>query len=117
MSVKVGLVMSSSAAAPRPLMMPFASVVLPAPSSPVRRTKSGGRKPAASSLPREIVSSAERERISTAGISERLNRVAELRTCGGNCPNDIGGDEGRFAKFLGRQIARQAMQVDPACKR
>src|SRR5579863_2133313 len=101
MSVKVGLVMSCSTATPRPLMMPLASVVLPAPSSPVRRTKSGGRKVAASSLPREIVSSVERERNSTAGMSQRLNSVAELRTRGGDCANDIGGDEWRFAEFLG----------------
>src|SRR5579864_4572920 len=101
MSVKVGLVMSCSAATPKPLMMPLASVVLPAPSSPVRRIKSGGRKLAASSLPREIVSSVERERISPAGMSQRLNRVAELRACGGYCANDIGGNQRRFAEFLG----------------
>src|SRR5579859_70144 len=101
MSVKVGLVISSSAATPRPLMMPFASVVLPAPSSPVRRIKSGGRKLAASSLPWEIVSSVERERISTVGMSQCLNRVAELRACGGYCANNIGGDKWRFAEFLG----------------
>src|SRR6185437_10190703 len=101
MSVKVGLVMSCSAATPRPLLIPFASVVLPAPSSPVRRTKRGGRKLAASSLPNEIVSSAARERNSTADMSQRLNGVAELRTRGGDCSNDIGGDERRFAKLLG----------------
>src|SRR5579859_4094579 len=117
MSVNVGLVISSSAAAPRPLMMPLASVVFPAPNSPASKTSSGARKCAASSLPRSIVSSEERETISPASISERLYRVAKLRACGGDRANHVAGDQRRFAKFLGGQISRQSVKINAARQR
>ena len=56
-SVNVGLVMSSSRAAPRPLMIPLVSVVFPAPRSPLSRTSTGGESFSAISLPLATVSS------------------------------------------------------------
>ena len=58
--VKVGLVTSSSAAAPRAAAIPFTSVVLPAPTSPRRITMSGGCSIAAMRSPSASVSSTER---------------------------------------------------------
>src|SRR5487761_146563 len=117
MSVNVGLVISSSAATPRPLMMPFASVVFPAPNSPASKTSSGARKCAASSLPLAIVSSEECETTSPLRISQRLYRVAKLRTCGGNRTNQVARDQRRFAKFLGGQISRQPVEINAARER
>src|SRR5207245_9006911 len=44
---------------PSPLTIPLASVVFPVPSSPDNRTRTGGFKRAANSLPHRMVSSAE----------------------------------------------------------
>src|SRR5580698_100476 len=59
-SVNVGLVTSSSSAAPNPATIPFVSVVFPLPKSPVSNTSSGAFSPRANSLPHAIVSSADR---------------------------------------------------------
>jgi hypothetical protein len=64
----VGLVTSSSLAAPKPLMIPLVSVVLPLPRSPLNRTKTGGRSFAEISRPLAVVSSEEFVMNSKTGI-------------------------------------------------
>src|ERR1700730_9903901 len=59
-SVNVGLVTSSSAAAPSPATIPLVSVVFPLPSSPASSNNDGASRRFANSLPHPIVSSADR---------------------------------------------------------
>ncbi len=59
-SVKVGLVTSSGSAASRASAMPFTSVVLPVPRSPVKSRSCGGARSAASFRPTAIVSASLR---------------------------------------------------------
>src|SRR5882757_2949094 len=59
-SVNVGLVTSSSAAAPSPATIPLVSVVFPLPSSPVSSSSDGASRRFANSLPHAMVCSADR---------------------------------------------------------
>src|SRR3990167_8610272 len=80
--VKVGLVTSSSGAAPRPATRPLASVVFPAPSSPKSRTKTGGVSSSASCAPNAIVSSGEWVTTLWASMSSLCARTPALRDRG-----------------------------------
>src|ERR1700752_2738611 len=111
--------MSSSRAAPKPLMIPLVSVVFPLPRSPFKSTKTGGRSLAAISRPFEIVSSADcvknsdglqaRPALETLTAMTALPQDARIRLR--NRFDQLRRDEGRFAPTRRRDIARETMQV------
>src|SRR5947207_16005633 len=92
--VKVGLDTWSGSAAPKPLAMPLASVVLPAPRSPIRSTTPRAGSSRASFSPHEMVSSSDRARKVRAGMDG-----------GGKVIEQIGGDEGLLAAGGGAELS------------
>src|SRR5260370_432668 len=106
--VKVGLVTSSSLAAPRPETMPLVNVVLPVPKSPVRRTSTGGWRRLENSLPQLVVSSAEWVMNSSATL-----KLPNEPATGGRdvLHNLLGQHAGNFMRLDG-VFGSDPMQVD-----
>src|ERR1700674_4946240 len=82
-SVKVGLVTSSSEAAWKASAMPLTSVVLPAPRSPRSTTIFGGASIAASVRPRAIVSSGDWVMNSRVSMRDLETSIARVQHCFG----------------------------------
>src|SRR5579884_2905625 len=104
MSVKVGLETSSGSAAFRPLAIPLAKVVLPAPRFPIRSTTAWEGNSCAICSPTAMVSCSE-------AVSKRLtNRLREEA-------KDIGCDERMFAEPCRAQLAGPTVNPDGGADR
>src|SRR5579864_587200 len=106
--LNVGLVTSSSLAAPRPLIMPLVSVVLPLPRSPFNSTRTGGRSFDAISRPLAMVSSEECVTNSLAGTFP-LREDTRVRFR--DRVDQIGSDQGRFPNARCGDVTSEAVQV------
>ena len=106
--MKVGLVTSSSRAAPRPLTMPLVSVVLPLPIAG-ESISTGAVRRLANSRPSAVVSSGDRVmRSSTGTVPSR----EKLRVSCRKRFDDIGSYRRRFADSLRGDVARQSVKID-----
>src|ERR1700730_3885055 len=106
----VGLITSSSLAAPKPLMIPLVSVVLPLPRSPFNSTRTGGRSFAAISRPLAMVSSEECVMNSLADMP-RLRKDARISFR--DRVDQVGSDQGRFPDARRGNVAGKAVQIHP----
>src|SRR5579864_9701911 len=106
--LNLGLVTSSSLAAPRPLIIPLVSVVLPLPRSPVSSTRTGARSFDAISRPLAMVSSEEWVTNSLAGM---FPLPENMRVRFRDCVDQVGSDQGRFPNAQCGDIAGEAVQV------
>src|ERR1700687_4076686 len=105
----MGLVTSSSFAAPSPATMPLVSVVFPVPRSPLSRTSTGGFRRLANSRAQRVVSSAEW--VMTSSVTP-LQLLKELAARSGNGCGHIGGQQAGLVGCRGGQFGRFAMEVD-----
>src|SRR5438128_6947516 len=94
--VKVGLETWSGSAAPRPLAIPLASVVLPAPRLPIRSTTPRAGSSRANFSPYAMVSSSDR--VSMDG--------------GGQVIEQLGSDEGLLGFGGGPKLSGESVEVD-----
>src|SRR5271157_1665371 len=99
--LKVGLETSSAAAAPSPLTIPFASVVLPAPRLPVSSTTPCAGSARASRSPRAMVSSSDAVRY----VGTLLHGVRKIS-------QNVGGDEAFLPHRPRADLAREPVQVN-----
>src|SRR5271154_2358072 len=101
MRVKVGLETSSGSAAPSPLTIPLASVVLPAPRLPMSNTAARPGSSRASFSPSAMVSS-----------SDAVRNVGTLLHGRGQVSQQVGCDQTFFTKLRRADLARKSMQID-----
>src|SRR5260370_40516963 len=95
--------------------MPLVKVVLPVPSSPVRRTSTGGLRRFENSLPQWLVSSPECVMISSG---TEANLPQQVLTSPRNCSGDFAGQHARniLISFSDEQIRRSTVQIDSQSK-
>src|ERR1700730_17676245 len=108
--LNVGLVTSSSLAAPKLLMIPLVSVVLPLPRSPFNSTRTGGWSFNAISRPMAMVSSEEFVMNSLTGMP-RLREDARISFR--DRIDQVGSDQGRFPNARRGHVAGKAVQLHP----
>src|SRR5579863_8523135 len=101
MRVKVGLDTSSGAAAPSPLAMPLASVVLPAPRLPISNTTPLRGSSRASFSPSAMVSS-----------SDAVRNVGTFLHSSGQVTQQICCDQTFFAQCGSADFPGKAMHID-----
>ena len=106
----MGLVTSSSFAAPRPLTIPFVSVVFPAPRSPESKISAGGLICAPISRPRSMVSS--EECVTSSRLSHGPHSAIKLLIGAGTNRIRSRRHQRRLARIRIRHVARKPVQID-----
>src|SRR5689334_3487794 len=93
--------------------MPLVSVVLPEPRSPVRRTRTGGRRRLANSLPQRVVSSAECVMTSAMACSgTRLQLLEKLVARAGNGGGNFRGEQTGLVRVLRGELRGLSVEVN-----